>query len=259
MGEFKGQSVIITGGAGGMGVAIAKGFLEDGAEVYLADINEGRLKETVADLNPCNGKVDYVVTDVSSVESIGNMVRTVVEKAGKINILVNTAGLWVEGDTAAMTEADWDRVVDVNLKGLFFCCSTAIPELEKTGGCIVNLSSDAGIGGNPGNSIYNASKGGVTLITKSLGLELAPKGVRVNAIAPADVETHMLVGQAEIYGGGDLEGYYQSLLKNYPQGKRAKFIQPSEIAECVLFLASKKVESITATTLSIDCGLTAGY
>ena len=259
MGEFKDQTIIVTGGAGGMGVEIAKRFLEDGAEVYLTDINEARLKETVAGLDKSKGKVDYVVADVSNVASIENMIRTVVEKAGKINVLVNTAGLWVEGDTDKMTEKDWDRVVDVNLKGLFFCCSLAIPELEKTEGCIVNISSDAGIGGNPGNSIYNASKGGVTLITKSLGLELAPRGIRVNAVAPADVETHMLVGQAEIYGGGDIEGYYHNLLRKYPQGKRAKFIQPSEIAECVIFLASKKVESITATTLSIDCGLTAGY
>jgi NAD(P)-dependent dehydrogenase (short-subunit alcohol dehydrogenase family) len=259
MKEFNNQTIIVTGGAGGMGVEIARRFLEEGAEVYITDINEKRLKDTVNELSGGNGKIDYVVADVSNVSSIKSMIETVVERSGKLNVLVNTAGLWVEGDTDKMTEKDWDRVVDVNLKGLFFCCSIAIPELEKTEGCIVNISSDAGIGGNPGNSIYNASKGGVTLITKSLGLELAPRGIRVNAIAPADVETHMLVGQAEVYGGGDLEGYYHNLLRKYPQGKRAKFIQPSEIAECVVFLASKKVESITATTLSIDCGLTAGY
>lgn len=258
MSEFKGQSVIITGGSGGMGISIAESFLKEGALVYLADINEDRLKEVTEDLKSL-GSVDYVVTDVSSVSAIENLIKTVVDRAGKLDIVVNTAGLWVEGDTDKMTEEEWDRVVDVNLKGLFFVCSRAIPELEKTEGCIVNISSDAGIGGNPGNSIYNASKGGVTLITKSLGLELAPRGIRVNAVAPADVETPMLVGQAEVYGGGDKEGYYWNLLKNYPQGERSRFIQPSEIAECVLFLASKKVQSITATTLSIDCGLTAGY
>lgn len=258
MSEFKDQSVIITGGSGGMGLCIAEAFLKEGADVYLADVNEDRLKKAVEDLKP-HGKVDYVVTDVTKVAMIENMIAEVASRAGKIDVVVNTAGLWVEGDTDKMTEADWDRVVDVNLKGTFFVCSRAIPELEKTGGCIVNISSDAGIGGNPGNSIYNASKGGVTLITKSLGLELAPRGIRVNAVAPADVETPMLVGQAEVYGGGDVEGYYWNLLKKYPQGERAKFIKPSEIAECVLFLASKKVDSITATTLSIDCGLTAGY
>lgn len=258
MSEFKNQSVIITGGSGGMGYCIAEEFLKQGALVYLADINEERLEKAVSDLGKF-GKVDYVVTDVTKIDTIENMIAEVVKRAGKIDIVVNTAGLWVEGDSDKMTEEEWDRVVNVNLKGTFFVCSRAIPELEKTGGCIVNISSDAGIGGNPGNCIYNASKGGVTLITKSLGLELAPRGIRVNAIAPADVETPMLVGQAEVYGGGDVEGYYWNLLKKYPQGEKAKFIQPSEIAQCVLFLASKKVESITATTLSIDCGLTAGY
>ena len=258
MSEFNNQSVIITGGSGGMGLCIAEAFLKEGALVYLADINEERLKDAVEKLKGL-GKVDYVVMDVTKVSDIENMIAEVVKRAGKVNVLVNTAGLWVEGDSDTMTEDDWDRVVNVNLRGTFFTCSRAIPELEKTGGCIVNISSDAGIGGNPGNCIYNASKGGVTLITKSLGLELAPRGIRVNAVAPADVETPMLVGQAEIYGGGDIEGYYWNLLKKYPQGEKAKFIQPSEIAECVLFLASKKVDSITATTLSIDCGLTAGY
>lgn len=258
MSEFKGQSVIVTGGSGGMGITIAEAFLKEGAWVYLADINEEKLQKVVADLKQY-GEVDYIVMDVTRIDTIENMVEEVVKRAGKIDIVVNTAGLWVEGDSDKMTEEDWDRVVNVNLKGTFFVCSRTIPELEKTGGCIVNISSDAGIGGNPGNCIYNASKGGVTLITKSLGLELAPRGIRVNAIAPADVETPMLVGQAEVYGGGDVEGYYWNLLKKYPQGEKAKFIQPSEIAACVLFLASKKVESITATTLSIDCGLTAGY
>lgn len=258
MSEFKGQSVIITGGSGGMGLSIAEAFLKQEALVYLADINEDRLKKAVDDLKQY-GAVDYIVTDVTRVSTIEHMIQEVVKRAGKIDVVVNTAGLWVEGDSDKMTEDDWDRVVNVNLRGTFFVCSRAIPELEKTGGCIVNISSDAGIGGNPGNCIYNASKGGVTLITKSLGLELAPRGIRVNAVAPADVETPMLVGQAEVYGGGDVEGYYWNLLKKYPQGERAKFIQPSEITECVLFLASKKVESITATTLSIDCGLTAGY
>ncbi len=258
MSEFNGKSVIITGGGGGMAFSIAESFLNEGAEVYLTDINEERLKNAIRDYGHL-GKLDYVVSDVTSVSDIENMVEEVVKRAGKIDILVNTAGVWVEGDSDSMTEDDWDKTINVNLKGTFFVCSRTIPELEKTGGCIVNISSDAGIGGNPGNCIYNASKGGVTLITKSLGLELAPRGIRVNAVAPADVETPMLVGQAEVYGGGDIEGYYHNLLRKYPQGDRAKFIQPSEIAACVLFLASNKVCSVTATTLSIDCGLTAGY
>lgn len=258
MSEFSGKVVLVTGGGGGMGVCISKRFLEEGAVVYITDVNEDRLKKACAEMGPM-GSIDYVVCNVTKVDEIEGMVAEVVKRAGRLDIVVNTAGVWVEGNTWEMTEEMWDRTINVNLKGTFFVCVKTIPELMKSGGCIVNISSDAGIGGNPGNCIYNASKGGVTLITKSLGLELAPHGVRVNAVAPADVETPMLVGQAQVYGGGDIEGYYHSLLRKYPQGDRAKFIQPSEIAECVIFLASSKVCSVTATTLSIDCGLTAGY
>lgn len=241
-----------------MGVCISKRFLKEGAKVYITDISEERLKTACGELSAL-GDIDYVVCNVTKVKEIEDMVAEVVKRAGRLDVVVNTAGVWVEGDSEDMTEDMWDRTIDVNLKGTFFVCSRTIPELIKSQGCIVNISSDAGIGGNPGNCIYNASKGGVTLITKSLGLELAPKGVRVNAVAPADVETPMLVGQAKVYGGGDIEGYYRNLLRKYPQGEKAKFIQPDEIAECVLFLASSKVTSITAATLSIDCGLTAGY
>lgn len=255
---MKGKVVIVTGGSGGVGIATAKKFLENGAIVYLSDISEKNLKTATEDLSKM-GTVKYVVTDVSKVSDIENLIDTVAKDAGRIDVVVNSAGVWVEGNTDEMTEEMWDRTVDVNLKGTFFVCSRAIPELEKTKGCIVNVSSDAGIGGNPGDAIYNASKGGVTLLTKSLGLELAPRQIRVNAVAPADIETPMLAGQARDYGGEDPDGYYNSLLEKYPAGKHARFIKPEEIAECVYFLASPKVEPITSHTLSIDWGLTAGY
>ena len=259
MKDYQGKVMIITGGAGGMGLVIAKKFLENGAIVYLADINEQLLKNAIEKFKEYGESINYVLTDVTKVSDIEKLTKTVIKEKGKLDILVNTAGVWVEGDSDTMTETMWDRTVNVNLKGMFFACRYAIPELEKTQGCIVNISSDAGIGGNPGNCIYNCSKGGVTLMTKSLGLELAPRRIRVNAIAPADVDTPMLAGQARVYSGGDEEGYLKSLLVKYPQGQYAKFVQPDEIAECVYFLASPKVSSITATTLSIDCGLTAGY
>ncbi|MDD2216510.1 MAG: SDR family NAD(P)-dependent oxidoreductase, partial [Eubacteriales bacterium] len=256
--SMKDKVVIITGGSGGMGKACAKKFLEDGSIVYIADINKDNLSKTVDELSVL-GEIHSVITDVTKISDIENLISTVVKNSGKIDVLVNGAGVWVEGNTDEMTEKMWDWTIDVNLKGTFFMCSKAIPELEKTKGCIVNISSDAGIGGNPGNSIYNASKGGITLITKSLGLELAPRQIRVNAVAPADVMSPMLEYQANTYGGGDPEGYYNSLLSKYPQQPHARFIKVEEIAECVYFLANPAVWPITATTLSIDCGLTAGY
>ena len=140
--------------------------------------------------------------DVTSVADIENLMAEAVGATGRIDVLVNTAGLWVEGPTEDMTEADWDRVVDVNLKGTFFACSRAIPELKKTEGCIINLSSDAGVVGTPETAIYTASKGGVSLMTKALAIELAPHLVRVNAVCPADIMTPMLQYQADTYGRG---------------------------------------------------------
>ena len=115
MSEFKNQAIVITGGSGGMGLCIAESFLKEGAEVYLADINKERLEKAVADLGQF-GKVDYIVTDVTSVASIENMISEVASRAGKIDVVVNTAGVWVEGDSDKMTEDEWDRTVNVNLK-----------------------------------------------------------------------------------------------------------------------------------------------
>ena len=164
--------------------------------------------------------------DVSVIADVEALVREAADETGRIDVLVNTAGLWVEGPSETMTEADWDRVVDVNLKGTFFCCSRAIPELRKTQGCIVNLSSDCGLVGTPETAIYTASKGGVSLFTKALALELASDLVRVNAVCPADIMTPMLQYQADTYGGGDPEGYFKRLLASYPQGDRRRASSP---------------------------------
>jgi NAD(P)-dependent dehydrogenase (short-subunit alcohol dehydrogenase family) len=182
-----------------------------------------------------------------------------VQLAGRLDILVNTAGVWVEGRSEAMTEEQWDRVVGVNLKGTFFCCRYAIPELRKTQGCIVNLSSDAGVVGTPETAVYTASKGGVSLLTKSLALELAADLVRVNAVCPADVMTPMLEGQARDFGGGDADGYFGRLLASYPQRDQARFIRPEEVASLIAYLASPLAAPITGALISIDFGTSAGY
>jgi NAD(P)-dependent dehydrogenase (short-subunit alcohol dehydrogenase family) len=197
--------------------------------------------------------------DVTVVADCARMIDDVVSERGRLDVLVNAAGVWVEGPTAEMTEHDWDRTVDVNLKGTFFACRFAIPHLERTEGCIVNLSSDAGLVGTVQTAIYNASKGGVSLLTRSLALELAPKGVRVNAVCPNDVDTPMLAGQARDYGGGDPEAYLDRLLAAYPQKQRARFIRPEEIAALISYLASAEAAPITGANIPIDFGSTAGY
>lgn len=248
--------VLVTGGAGGIGIAVAERFLRLGDTVVLADRSPEGLEAAVAALP---GAVTSVLADVSVVGDCDRMVAQTVETAGRLDVLVNCAGVWVEGPTATMTEEQWDRTIDVNLKGTFFACRAAIPHLQRTRGCIVNMSSDSGIGGNPGCAIYNASKFGVNGLTASLGLELAPLGVRVNAVCPADVDTPMLAGQARDFGEGDEQGYLDALLAKYPAGPRARFVRPQEVAALVVFLASEEAAPITAACIPIEFGTTAGY
>ncbi|HUL05211.1 MAG TPA: SDR family NAD(P)-dependent oxidoreductase [Candidatus Acidoferrum sp.] len=256
MSDWRGKTVFIAGGSGGMGRAIAARFVAAGAKVYLADINRGSLDEAVRQLGA--DSVSAVETDVTRVADCAGAIDAAVGATGRLDLLVNAAGIWTEGPSDAATETEWDRVLDVNLKGTFFMCRYAIPHLEKTGGTIINISSDAGVIGSKGAAIYCASKGGVNLLTKSLGRELAARGIRVNAICPCDVDTPMIEYQANTFGHGDPEAYKRALLKIYPQGARARFATPAEIAAFVYFVASPEAAPITGACLSIDFGTTAG-
>ena len=256
---MSGRVILITGGAGGIGTAVAERFLGLGETVVLADRSEDGLAAAVSSLGSTSGAVTSVLADVRRVADCDRMVATAVEAGGRLDVLVNCAGVWVEGPSQEMSEEQWDRTIDVNLKGTFFSCRAAIPHLLRTEGCIVNLSSDSGLGGNPGCAIYNASKFGVNGLTASIGLELAPHGVRVNAVCPADVDTPMLAGQARDFGGGDERRYLDGLLAKYPAGARARFVRPAEVAALVAFLASDEAAPITAACIPIEFGNTAGY
>jgi NAD(P)-dependent dehydrogenase (short-subunit alcohol dehydrogenase family) len=257
MARFTGKSILITGGSGGMGRAAAAAFLREGAAVMIADIDAAGIEATVADLKSL-GPISGIRTDVTKADECRAAVDAAVARDGKLDVLVNGAGVWVEGPAQEVAEADWDRAIDINLKGTFFCCRHAIPALIETEGCIVNIISDAGLMGYANTSVYCASKGGVTLLTKSLGLELAPQGVRVNGVCPCDVDTPMIEFQAQAYGEGDPAGYKRKLLALYPQGTRARFATADEVAAFVLFLCSAEAAPITAACLPIDFGLTAG-
>lgn len=247
--------VLITGGAGGMGRAIGTRFRRDGAAVVLADLSAGALDKAAHQV----ADTERVIADVTSVADCERMVATTLDLHGRLDVLVTAAGVWVEGSSAQMTEAQWDRTIDVNLKGTFFACRSAIPALIASEGCIVAISSDYGLVGGPGAAIYCASKFGVNGIVRSLALELAPQGVRVNSVCPADVDTPMLAGQARDFGGGDQAGYLATLMATLPQGDRARFIRPDEIASVVAFLASPEAAPITGLCMPVEWGVTAGY
>ena len=238
--------VLITGAAGGIGGATVERFIAGGWKVAAVDI---ATTTATNDLLP-------ILVDLRDVEHCRAAVAETVSWAGRLDVVVNAAGVWTEGSSAETTEDEWDRVVDVNLKGLYFVCSAAIPHLTATRGCIINMSSDAGIQGNAGAAVYCASKGGVSNLTRALALELAPVGVRVNAVCPGDVDSPMLRGQAA--ASADPPAYLARLLNTYPQGTSARFIQPAEIAELIWFLAQPSSAAITGANISIDFGLSAG-
>lgn len=250
---WRGKTVLITGAAGGMGSATARAFKALGASLALADLNLQKLQVLNQELG---GSCALLETDIVRPEACKLMVEGVIAAFGRLDVLLNGAGVWVEGPSDTMTEEQWDRTLDINLKGTFFACRYAIPHLEKVEGQIINIASDAGLMGNAGAAIYCASKGGVVLLTKALALELAPRGVRVNAICPCDVDTPMLAYQASAFGGGDPQAYLDRLKTIYPQGPRTRFATAEEIASFILAVASLK--PITGAALPIDFGTTAG-
>lgn len=253
--NWQGKTVLITGGAGGMGLSFAERYREAGASLALADLAADRLASAKSSLG---SEFLTIAADVAKVEDCRRMVAETIARFGRLDLLINAAGIWVEGPAEDMSEAMWDRCLDINLKGTFFACRYAIPELEKTGGSILNIASDAGLMGSAGAAIYCASKGGVVVLTKALALELAPRGVRCNAVCPCDVDTPMIEYQATTYGKGDPEGYKRALLSIYPQGRRARFATAAEIAEFVFAVSSPSLAPLTGACLPIDFGTTAG-
>lgn len=246
MSNFAGKSVLIAG-AGGMGLASARLFADAGARVLLADMDPAKAE---------GAGFAAFRADVRAVSDCRAAVDEAVSRHGRLDLLLNAAGVWWEGPSDSMTEADYDRVLDVNLKGAYFLSAAAIPHLEKSGGQMIHIASDAGLIGNAGAAAYCASKGGLVLLVKALAIELAAKGIRVNAICPCDVETPMLKAQADVFGGGDPEGYRQRLLRQYPQAGRARFATAEEVAAFILAVAG--IEVITGAALQIDFGTTAG-
>lgn len=253
--DWTGKTVLITGAAGGMGAAIAREFHAAGASLALVDIDNERLNILHTEFG---GRSLPLIADIAKVDRCKFAVDSTLERFGRIDVLINAAGVWVEGPSDTMTEEQWDRTVDINLKATFFMCRYAIPALEHSEGQIINIASDAGLMGNAGAAIYCASKGGVVNLTRALALELAPKGTRVNAICPCDVDTPMLAYQANTFGGGDPEAYLAKLRSIYPQGTRTRFAAPEEIAHFIFMIASPALKPLTGAALSIDFGTTAG-
>lgn len=259
MSEWDNKVVLITGGGSGIGKAAALKFLENGATVFISDISITNLETTVQEFGSYEDKIHAIGADVSKVVDCEKMVEEIISKVGRLDVLVNSAGVSIIGPIEEMTEDQWNTLIDINLKGTFFTSKYAIPELEKTEGCIVNMSSCSGILGGTYEVMYSASKGGIAVLTKALAIELAPKKVRVNAVCPGDVETNMLKKNVQEFANNYKEAFCKELLSAYPAGENARFARPEEIAEIIYFLASPKVGIMTGALISADGGFTAGY
>lgn len=246
--------VLITGAAGGLGSAVAARFARGNWQVAATDVDADGLQRLAGNL-PLAASV---AIDLRSAANCRELLSQVLARTGRIDALVNAAGVWREGPVESCSEADFDLVLEVNLKAAFFTSAAAIPYLRESRGAIINIASDAGHQGNRNAALYCASKAALTLFSKALALDLAPDGIRVNALSPGDIATPMLEFQAERYGDGDPQAYKRGLLDLYPQGPNARFIRPDEVAELVWFLCQPHAQAITGANLAIDFGLSAG-
>lgn len=255
----QGKAALISGGSSGVGLATAEVLLSEGYRVLITGRDESRLSRAKQTLGRAGGELHTHSSDVRQVSECNAAVEKSLDLFGRLDLLVNSAGVWIQGPAVESVERDWDDVIDTNLKGAFFMCVFAIPHLKRSQGSIVNVSSDGGIMGLDGAAIYSASKGGVNLLTKSLAVELAGDLVRVNAVCPADIDTPMTRKAMADYGPDDQQRYFAEMLSVYPQGARARLIEPGEVADLIAFLASDKAGAITGALFSIDFGVTAGY
>ena len=245
--ELAGQTAIVTGAGRGFGRAISRRLARGGARLVVADINLPGAEETVALIKKDGGEALAVRTDVASADSVETMVKAALTHCGgRVDILVNNAAIWTLVPTEELSEADWDRMVDVNMKGVFLCCRAVIPVMRKQGrGHIVNIASIAARNGGTFAGIhYVASKGGVLAMTKKLGKELGQYGIVVNGVNPGSSQTEMMVGWPE--------ETLANIVKSTPLGRMA---QPEDIADTVAFLASDAARFVHGETVEVNGGV----
>ena len=249
---MKDQVVIVTGSGQGIGEATALRFSSEGASVVVVDIQEASGNETAQEIQRQGGKACFVRADVSNPSDVRNMAEQAVAAFGKIDVLVNVAGVQgMVADIVELPEDEWYHVLNVNLTSVYLCSKYCIPYmLEQGGGCIVNIASMQSFFNMPGSSAYAAAKGGIVSLTRSMALDFAPQNIRINAVAPGYIDTPLLRGFAE--ATGDMEGAIQQWCSRIPI---RRLQQPAEVAEVILFLASSRASAVTGVTYPVDGGI----
>ena len=253
--RFEGKTAIVTGAARGMGEAVARRFYDEGANVVLLDVDGGGAESAAATLDPAGGRALARRCDVTSASDTQAAVAAAFERFGRVDCLVNCAGVLSLAPFADLTEEQWDAVMDVNAKGVFLMMQAALPALRASGaGSVVNIASQSGKRGEALLAHYCASKAAVILLTRGAALELAPE-VRVNSVCPGYVDTAMQ-DQAAAYVAAETGSPVSELMAEWvtevPMGR---FQQADDVAKLVLFLASEDASEITGEDVNITGGL----
>ena len=247
--QLRDKRALITGGTAGIGKAIAAQYVLSGAHVAIFGTNEERARATVAELEALRvdpaQKICFSLVDVASTQEVERAIQELMVQWGGIDILVNNAGITRDGLLMRMSEEDWDRVIDVNLKSVYNTCRVVTrPMMKARSGVIINVSSVVGLTGNAGQTNYAASKSGVIGFTKSLAKELASRGVRVNCIAPGYIQTNMTEGLSE--------SIKNDILARIPLNRLGT---GADIARVALFLGSEDSGYMTGQVLAVDGGM----
>ena len=238
------KTAVITGGTSGIGLATVKKFLDENYNCVLVGRHESKFNKIKSELR---GNFKFIAADVGNVENCRRVVLETVKTFGGVDTLINCAGIYVEGAISFVDEKIFDKVFNTNVKGTYFMCQSALDELIKSRGTIINVASDAAVHGNYFCALYAASKGAVVAFTKSLALELASFNVRVNCVAPADIDTPLTAAQLKNSGES-----VEDLAKIYPLGRIGK---ADEVAAAIYFLASDSSSFITGEILNVNGGL----
>ncbi|MFS2113509.1 SDR family NAD(P)-dependent oxidoreductase [Herbaspirillum frisingense] len=244
--RFKDKVVIVTGAASGIGEATARRFSDEGAQVLLADRNAAALTK-VFDSLPSE-RTAARETDVSRHEDVREMVAFAIERFGRLDVLVSDAGIFAEGNVTEVSPEDWHRVQATNVNGVFYGAREAMPHLQKTRGCIVNVASVSGLGADWNLSAYNTSKGAVVNLTRAMAMDFGRKGVRVNSVCPSFTHTGMTADME------DDPVLQDKFAERIPLGRGA---EAQEIAAVITFLASPDAAFVTGVNMPVDGGLTA--
>jgi len=247
--RLEGKSALITGGGSGFGEGMAHRFAQEGAKIVINDVDKANGERVAAAVRAAGGQCQFIYANVAKGEDFAASVQAALDHHGSLDIVVNNAGVAHRNmPMLDVDEAEFDRVFAINVKSVYWCAQHAVPVMRKSGGgSIINIASTAGVRPRPGLTWYNASKGAMITLTKSMAVELAPDNIRVNAVNPVAGETPLL----PTFMGEDTPEMRAKFVASVPLGRLSL---PSDIATATLFFATEEAAFITGTTLEVDGG-----